>query len=152
MSAINVTRLEGWKGVQKDLARLPYLIDQKKFFIAAFRNTAKHIVKAARANVNPDTGLLKKSIKVFVTGKGRKDGFVTVGVRVPKGQQWDAGPIYGQNVEYGTVHMQARPFMRPAFTSMKSIVKKEMINSCKVIVARAIKGLNKGKRYYELKF
>ena len=55
------------------------------------------------------------------------------------------------NVEYGTVNMPPHPFMRPAWSATKSIVEKEMINSCKLIVARAIKGLNKGKRYYEWK-
>tara|TARA_R100000005_G_C4946141_1_gene168596 strand:- start:266 stop:727 length:462 start_codon:yes stop_codon:yes gene_type:complete len=150
-NAMNITRLEGWQGVQRDLQKLPYLIDQKKFFIAAFRNTAKHVVKAARGGITPDTGLLKKSVKVFVTGKGRKDGFVTIGVRIPKGQQWEGGAVYGQQVEYGTVKMAAKPFMRPAWSSTKNTVEKEMINSCKAIVARAIKGLNKGKRYYEWK-
>tara|TARA_R100000742_G_C4279648_1_gene104976 strand:+ start:7703 stop:8161 length:459 start_codon:yes stop_codon:yes gene_type:complete len=151
MAGINVTRLEGWRGVQKDLQKLPYLIDKKKFFIAAFRKTAGHVAKAARGKVKKDTGLLKKSIKVFVTGKGRKDGYVTIGVRIPKGKQWEGGAIYGMNVEYGTVNMPPHPFMRPAWSATKSIVEKEMINSCKLIVARAIKGLNKGKRYYEWK-
>ena len=148
---MNITRLEGWKGVQEDLRRLPYLIDKKKFFIAVFRQAGKHIVKAARANVLRDTGLLKKSIKVFVTQAGRAHGFVTIGVKIPKGQQWDSGAVYGMNIEFGTHKMEASPFMRPGFASSKQRVKADMIKGAKTIVARAIKGLNKGKRYYEWK-
>ena len=62
MSSLNVTRLEGWRGVQKDLAKLPYLIDKKKFFIAVFRKAGRHVRDAARDFAPMKTGLLKKSI------------------------------------------------------------------------------------------
>ena len=151
MAGMNITRLEGWRGVQNDLKKLPYLIDQKKFFIAVFRKAGVHFRNAARGYVPVNTGDLKTAIKVFVTGKGRKHGFVTIGVKLTGGQKWDSGPIYGSKVEYGTSTQQARPFMRPAYDSAKETVRQEMINGAKLIVARAIKGLSKGKRYYELK-
>ena len=149
--SLNVTRLEGWQGVQRDLAKLPYLIDQKKFFIAAFRKVANKVKDAAKANVNDDTGLLGKHIKVFVTRAGRKQGFVTIGVKFKSSDKWDGGPSYASKVEYGTSQSAAQPYMRPAFDQTKSIVKAEMIGACKAIVGKAIKGLNKGKRYYEWK-
>ncbi len=148
---MNITRLEGWKGVQADLAKLPYLIDQKKFFIAVFRKSGNIIKKKAKGMVPVKHGILKKAIKVFVTGKGRKFGFVTVGIKIPKGEQWDGGPIYGQQIEFGTTHQAPQPFMRPAFEQSKTEVKASMITGAKAIVARAIKGLSKGKRYYQLK-
>ena len=148
---MNVTKLQGWRGVQRDLAKLPYLIDQKKFFIAAFRKAGVHFRNAARGFVPVDSGDLKKAIKVFVTGKGRKMGFVTIGVKLKGSEKWDSGPIYGSKIEYGTSTQPAQPYMRPAYDSAKETVRQEMINSCKMIVARAIKGVSKGKRYYQLK-
>lgn len=149
--SINVTKLEGWKGVQRDLAKLPYLIDQKKFFIAAFRKTAHKVKQAAQTNVPTDTNLLKKHIKVFVTRKGRQQGYVTIGVKFKSSDKWDNGPHYASKVEYGTSQSAAQPYMRPAWDSTKGVVQSEMIKSCKFIVGKAIKGLNKGKRYYEWK-
>ena len=62
---MNITRLEGWRGVQRDLQKLPYLIDQKKFFIAAFRHVAKDVKAAAQGIVPKDSMLLKKHITKF---------------------------------------------------------------------------------------
>ena len=149
--SLNVTKLEGWKEVQRDLAKLPYLIDQKKFFLAAFRKTAHKVKDAAKANVPTDTKLLKKHIKVFVTRKGRQQGYVTIGVKFKASDKWDDGPSYASKVEYGTSQSAAQPYMRPSWDSTKNIVKAEMIASCKLIAAKAIQGLNKGKRYYEWK-
>jgi HK97 gp10 family phage protein len=146
-----IARLEGWKDVQRDLKRLPYMIDQKKFFIAVFRKAGQIIRNKARDFAPVKTGQLKKAIKVFVTGKGRKFGFVTIGVKIPKGEQWEGGAMYGQQIEFGTSKKQAMPFMRPGFAASKSQVKAEMITGAKAIVARALKGLNKGKRYYQWK-
>ena len=149
--ATNITRLEGWRGVQRDLQRLPYMIDKKKFFIAVFRKAGAVIRNKARDFAPVVSGQLKKSIKVFVTGAGRKHGFVTIGVKIPKGLQWTGGAMYGQQIEFGTSKKEAQPFMRPGFNQSKAQVKAEMIKGAKVIVARALKGLNKGKRYYQWK-
>ena len=149
--SLNVTRLEGWQDVQRDLKRLPYMIDQKKFFIAAFRKVAGKVKQAAQGNVPTETGLLKKHIKVFVTRKGRQQGYVTIGVKFKSSDKWDGGPSYASKVEYGTSQSAAQPYMRPAWDSTKTTVTNEMIKSCKLIAAKAIKGLNKGKRYYEWK-
>ena len=148
---MNVTKLQGWQGVQKDLAKLPYLIDQKKFFLAAFRKVGNKVKDVAKSNVPTDTNLLKKHIKVFVTRKGRKEGYVTIGVKFKGSDKWDDGPHYASKVEYGTSDNAAQPYMRPAWDSTKNIVKIEMINACKFIVTKAIKGLNNGRRYYEWK-
>jgi HK97 gp10 family phage protein len=148
---MNITHLKGWQGVQRDLAKLPYLIDQKKFFIAVFRKAGMIIRNKARDFVPVLSGQLKKSIKVFVTGAGRKHGFVTIGVKIPKGEQWSGGAMYGQQIEFGSSKKEAQPFMRPGMAASRSQVRAEMIAGAKVIVARALKGLNKGKRYYQWK-
>ena len=148
---MNVTRLQGWQGVQRDLAKLPYLIDKKKFFIAAFRQVGNKVRDAARGNVPTDTNLLKKHIKVFVTRKGRQSGYVTIGVKFKASDKWDDGPHYASKVEFGTSDQAPQAYMRPAWDSTKGIVKQEMIKACKLIAGKAIKGLNKGKRYYEWK-
>jgi len=148
---MNVTKLQGWQGVQRDLAKLPYLIDQKKFFLAAFRKVGNKVRDAAKGNVPTDTNLLKKHIKVFVTRKGRQNGYVTIGVKFKASDKWDNGPHYASKVEYGTSEQGPQPYMRPAWDSTKGIVQQEMIRSCKLIAGKAIKGLNKGKRYYEWK-
>tara|TARA_R100000781_G_scaffold26759_2_gene19850 strand:- start:6041 stop:6496 length:456 start_codon:yes stop_codon:yes gene_type:complete len=147
--SVNVTKLEGWRGVQRDLKKLPYLIDQKKFFIAAFRKVGNKVKEAAKSKVPHDTGLLKKHIKVFVTRQGRKDGYVTIGVKFSSSEKWDGGPSYASKIEYGTSQMSAQPYMRPAWDSTKNVVTSEMVTACKLIAQKAIKGLNKGKRYYE---
>ena len=134
---MNVTRLERWKGVQKDLAKLPYLIDQKKFFIAAFRKVGGKVRDAARGNVPVKDGIVKKHIKVFVTRAGRKSGYVTIGVKFKASDKWDDGPHYASKVEYGTAQSAAQPYMRPAYDQTKSIVKSEMIGAAKAIAARA---------------
>ena len=148
---MNVTKLQGWQGVQRDLAKLPYLIDQKKFFLAAFRKVGNKVRDAAKGNVPTDTNVLKKHIKVFVTRKGRQNGYVTIGVKFKASDKWDDGPHYASKVEFGTSQTAAQPYMRPAWDSTKGIVQQEMIRSCKLIAGKAIKGLNKGKRYYEWK-
>lgn len=149
--SLNVTRLVGWQGVQRDLAKLPYLIDQKKFFLAAFRKVGNKVRDAAKANVPTDTNVLKKHIKVFVTKPGRQKGYVTIGVKFKPKDKWSGGPSYASKVEYGTSVTAAQPYMRPAFDQTKGIVQAEMIGACKEIVGKAIKGLNKGKRYYQWK-
>ena len=86
-----------------------------------------------------------------MTRAGRKSGFVTIGVKFKASDKWDDGPHYASKVEYGTSQTAAQPYMRPAYDQTKSIVKSEMIGAAKAIAAKAIKGLNKGKRYYEWK-
>ena len=86
-----------------------------------------------------------------MTRTGRKQGFVTIGVKFKSSDKWDGGPSYASKVEYGTSQSAPQPYMRPAFDQTKGIVKAEMIGACKAIVGKAIKGLNKGKRYYEWK-
>ena len=149
--SLNVTKLIGWQGVQRDLAKLPYLIDQKKFFLAAFRKVGNKVRDVAKANVPTDTNVLKKHIKVFVTKQGRTSGYVTIGVKFKPKDKWSDGPSYASKVEYGTSQTAAQPYMRPAFDQTKGIVQVEMIGACKEIVGKAIKGLNKGKRYYQWK-
>ena len=127
------------------------MIDKKKFFIAVFRKAGTIIRNKARDFAPVDTGELKKAIKVFVTGAGRKHGFVTIGIKIKKGDQWKGGAIYGQQIEFGTSKKEAHPFMRPGMAASKNQVRAEMIMGAKVIVARALKGLNKGKRYYQWK-
>ena len=148
---MNITRLEGWRGVQRDLQKLPYLIDQKKFFIAAFRHVAKDVKAAAQGIVPKDSMLLKKHIKVFVTRKGRQAGFVTIGVKLKANDKWQGGPNYAALVEYGSSTQPSQPYMRPAWDRTAGMVKSKMIKSCKAIVAKAIKGFNKGKRYYQVR-
>lgn len=123
---------DGFLQVDKALSQLSETM-QEKVFVGATRAAAKVIAEDAKANVPVDTGLLKKSIgvakakkkdtpdgvvkfyvvpksKVRFTAKGTANG---VGVKVKTTTQaW-----YAHMVEFGTVNMAARPFLRPAYAN-----------------------------------
>ncbi len=76
------------------------------------------IATSARQKVPVDTGRLKDSIRVT-----RLKGDPKMNIRVYAGNRLKGGPFYAHMVEYGTVKMAAKPFLRPALNEIKGAVK-----------------------------
>ncbi len=81
------------------------------------------IAADARRRVPVDTGRLKDSIRVT-----RLKGDPKQNIRVYAGNRLKGGPFYAHMVEYGTVKMRARPFLRPALNGSKAQIKQIMEN------------------------
>ena len=82
---------------------------------------AQEVAERARVLVPKDTHALEKSIRVV-----RLKGDPKLNVRVYAGnrkRRAEGGAFYAHMIEYGTVKMKAKPFLRPAFNAVKSKVK-----------------------------
>jgi len=101
--------VNGLDEVLKKLKKLPEKV-QKRVLVGAVRAGAKPIIKEAKRLVPVRTGTLKKSIGV-VKRRSKNKNLIhfTVTPRKKKGG-W-----YAHYVEFGTLKMSARPFMRPAY-------------------------------------
>jgi HK97 gp10 family phage protein len=77
----------------------------------------ERIASMARGLVPVDTGALKGSIRVR-----RLSGDPYLNVRVYAGSREKGGAFYAHMVEYGTVKMSKKPFLRPALDSVKGNV------------------------------
>ncbi|HPV49840.1 MAG TPA: HK97 gp10 family phage protein [Smithellaceae bacterium] len=76
---------------------------------------AQVIASGARQRVPIDSGKLKNSIRVT-----RLKGDTRRNIRVYAGNRTKGGAYYAHMVEYGTVKMKAKPFLRPALNAAKS--------------------------------
>lgn len=119
-------KVEGLADLEKRLQTLS-LDMQNKIARAATAAGATVIKKAAILKAPRDTGNLAKNIiaKRLPTGEAEYTSEHIVTVRKGKrtAKQKATGvrdAFYGQFVEYGTVKMAARPFLRPAFDSTKT--------------------------------
>jgi HK97 gp10 family phage protein len=79
---------------------------------------ANVIADNARGRVVVDSGKLKESIRVV-----RLKGDPKMDVRVYAGNRNKGGAFYAHMVEYGTVKMPAKPFLRPALAASKGQIK-----------------------------
>lgn len=75
------------------------------------------VATKARQFVPVDTGRLKNSIRVV-----RLKGDPKQNIRVYAGNRLKGGPFYAHMVEFGTVKMKAKPFLRPALNSAKAAI------------------------------
>ena len=79
-------------------------------YVKAVEIAARHVETKAKAKVPVDTGATKNSITAQPAEAGGLCGPVTA---------WRGGPTteYAPFLEYGTIHMKARPFLIPALES-----------------------------------
>lgn len=116
---------------------------------AATAAAAQPVKKRAIANIvaspSVDTGSLKSS--VIVKRLGRKEStltsehIVTVrgrGKKKKDGTRQSEAP-HASKVEFGTVHMPAEPFLRPAFESEKGTALQKMTDTLKRRIDKANK-------------
>ena len=110
------------KGLRELLAamkELPKAIEQKCLKVAVM--TGANVIKRAAADlVVRRTGLVAKAVRIGFNKKESTPGkavyhvFISSKVRGGK-KKWP--PFYWRYLEFGTVKMAAKPFMRPAFDS-----------------------------------
>lgn len=132
-------KIFGLEQLKKALNQLPVEIQQKALR-SAVSASAKVVVDAAIAKAPAgDTGNLKKAIYRYRSRSGSGTGRETYLVGVRKGKKAYANTArnrrlnrvgkkytvegeayYWRYLEFGTVKMQAKPFMRPAFEGSKS--------------------------------
>lgn len=82
---------------------------------------AGYVMGRARQNVPVDSGRLRDSIRVV-----RLKGDPRLNVRVYAGnrkKREEGGAFYAHMIEFGTVKMTAKPFLRPAFNECKGRIK-----------------------------
>lgn len=113
--------------------------EMKKAVRQASRVTAKAVLQDAKSMVPVDTGLLEESLAVRVATKlGRN----RIGHRVVTKPVWDdQDAFYGHFIEFGTVKMEADPFMRPALwgneDEMKRVFTQELRAAVSVLQRQA---------------
>lgn len=131
-------QVSGLAELQKALAELPKKLSTN-IMRGALSAGANVIADEARRFVPVDTGQLKESIRVssrlvrghpIVTVKAGGRYKVYKGGKAQKGKPYRTvsnsgairyhAPYYAHFVEFGTVKMGARPFMRPAFDAKKA--------------------------------
>jgi len=98
-------RLEGFESLQRALARAPEAV--KPYATSALTAAAYSIASRAKSLVPVNTGTLRSAITYNVARAG-----LSAGVGLEKSDFEDTG--YWRFVEFGTKHMPARPFFRPA--------------------------------------
>ena len=79
---------------------------------------AEIVANVARGKVPVLTGKLKDTIRVR-----RLKGDTKQNVRVYAGNRLKGGAFYAHMVEFGTVKMKAKPFLRPALNQSKAAIK-----------------------------
>lgn len=98
------------------------------------REGAKVIQKAARSKVPVDTGNLRRSIIVKVLNKNRDAMEVAAligpgrGYFSKKKNAKTGDGFYGFFLEYGTVKMKAKPFLRPAYDENKVAAQQAIVD------------------------
>lgn len=84
----------------------------KKALRGAARKAMNEVRKEARSKAPEDSGLLEHNFGLLTRIKGA-DVMAKVGVR-GGARENDTTPYYWRFVEFGTEHIAARPFLRPA--------------------------------------
>lgn len=113
--------IKGLSELLKAMKELPKAIEQKCLKVAVM--TGANVIKRAAADlVVRRTGLVAKAIRIGFNRKESTPGkavyhvFISQKVKDKlKGKTRDA--FYWRFLEFGTVKMAAKPFMRPAFDS-----------------------------------
>jgi HK97 gp10 family phage protein len=115
-------KINGLNELKKELKKLGEK-KAKNIMVSGLRAGAVEISKTAKANAPDDTGVLRKSIGV--TKRKTPKGFIKFSVSPRENVVFRAKGIkgvvdgrYAINVEYGTQHQQAQPFMRNTFDQL----------------------------------
>ena len=105
-------KIEGLKDLEKELLRIEKSV-ARKTLRGALSDALKPSQKRAKQLVPVDTHNLRRSIKRSSWFHQRRGAIAKLraGGKVRGG----GDPFYARMVEFGTVKMQAKPFMRPAF-------------------------------------
>lgn len=154
LGTITSGKVLGNKELIRAMNKIPYEVKKNKFFMAVFRQAAKPIIAAARANINNEEGQLKKSIKAFSTRASRRLPALYVGPKATGGSakknEQRGGGYYGAMVEYGTATADPHPFMRPAWDKSQNQAGELLLRGAQAIVEKVLQRETKGlKRMYK---
>jgi HK97 gp10 family phage protein len=145
VSGLVTIKVSGLDALQQQLIEIGVELGVKALAQAA-RKAFKPVLDAAKSLVPTDSAALRDSIKLSVKKPGSGDSVVVVGIRIgsgPKGSK-DLPPARRWHfVEFGTAHMAAHPFLRPAFDQNQSRVledlKTELVKSIQRAIAKKAK-------------
>lgn len=153
LGTINAGKVIGNRQLAAAMSRIPYKVKKNKFLMAVFRNAAKPIIAAARAELSKyneysQTGQLRKSIKAFSTKASRRLPALYVGPKATGGSakknKQRGGGYYGAMLEYGTPTASAKPFMRPAWDKAKNNSEAILLAGVQAIVQKILIRETKG--------
>lgn len=130
--------IDGLDEIRRAFKLLPTKV-AKKVIRAAIRQSLKPVLATAKDLAPVDTGVLKGNIKLRAAARRRK-GSIALEVRVGPGD-FKGDQFYAAFIEYGTVKMPARPFMRPAYEVHKDTAKAEAITLIREGIDRELKAL-----------
>jgi HK97 gp10 family phage protein len=102
----------------KDWAPEQITVEVEKKAMDKLEQAGEIVAGIAKLLCPVDTGKLKDTIRVV-----RLKGDPKQNIRVYAGNRIKGGAFYAHMVEYGTVKMKAKPFLRPAFNSAKAKIK-----------------------------
>ena len=147
MSSVSV-KFQGLKELDRAINKLPQEL-QRKAYRSVLSTGARVIAKNAKRHVTVDSGNLMESIGIRVNAKrdtpvavigSKRSAKVTINGKVKSAVN------YSKNVEYGTAHTAAQPFMRPAVNESANEVLSKMTRGLNRFMDRAVKKLKtKGK-------
>ena len=88
----------------------------KKIASATVREGMKTVLAAAKSKCPVSTGALRKALKVRRTPKAKRGTIAFSVTTNPSGKTMSQGDYYyAWDVEFGSAHAPAYPFLRPAF-------------------------------------
>jgi HK97 gp10 family phage protein len=138
-------KVEGLAALQAQLVELGGEMGVKALAQAA-RKAFKPVLESAKGLVPKHSGALRDAIKVSVLKPGA-DSVVVVGLRIgggPKGSKELPAARRWHFIEFGTAHMAAHPFLRPALDQNAAKVledlKTELAKSIQKAIAKKAKG------------
>lgn len=99
-----------------------------EILITAARSAANHPLNHMKENVAVLTGNLRRSLHQEDDETGDGKASVKIGTDVE----------YGPPVEFGTIHMAAQPFIRPAMEATKTDAQNEVVTVVKQLIQQAI--------------
>lgn len=116
--------IEGLDDVTRALRQLPRKA-QRAVIREAVKPGAELVADTARNKCPVDSGALKASIKVRAFSRKGLMGFR---IGTPKGF-FKGDEFYAGFIEYGTAHMAARPFLRPALQLWRGLIRQRAMAS-----------------------
>lgn len=124
-----------------DLARATGLV--RPLATGVQNKYADKIVAEAKRLVPFRTGALQRSIRKKPTGEAGRLGLSAVTIEAdPSGE---TGRDYAAYVEFGTVHMRPRPYLRPAIRKYAAAYRRDLVDAAAGLITKkaaraAIKG------------
>lgn len=141
-------KFHGLKELDQAINKLPKEL-QRKAYRSVLSSGARVIAKNAKRHINIDSGNLMESIGIRVNAK-RDTPVAVIGsmrsAKVTVNGKVKSAVNYSKNVEYGTAHTSAQPFMRPAVDGSEREMLAKMSKGLNRFMDRAVKKLKtKGK-------